>query len=46
MTEVFNHRWVGKLNALVDFLLAWKKMEELELPGLVVTGNNAVHILQ
>jgi hypothetical protein len=34
---------VGKPNAPVDFLLAWKKMEELEPPGLVVTGNNAVH---
>jgi hypothetical protein len=46
MTKVFNHRWVGKPNALVDFLLAWKKMEELEPLGLVVTGKNAVHILQ
>jgi len=32
---------VGTQNALTDFLLAQKKMAELEPPGLVVTNRNA-----
>ena len=40
-TYVSNSPCVGKQNALTDFLLAQKKMEELEPPGLVVTNRNA-----
>jgi hypothetical protein len=40
-TKVFNHPLVGKQNALTDFLLAQKKMAELEPPGLVVMERNA-----
>jgi hypothetical protein len=39
-TMVFNHPLVGKQNALTDFLLAQKKMAELEPPGLVVMEHN------
>jgi hypothetical protein len=40
-TMVFNHHLVGKQNALMDFLLAQKKMVELEPPALVVLERNA-----
>jgi hypothetical protein len=39
-TKVFNHPWVGKKNALTDFLLAQKKMAELEPLSLVVMEHN------
>jgi hypothetical protein len=32
---------MGTQNALTDFLLAQKKMAELEPPGLVVTNSNS-----
>ena len=41
ITHVFNCPCVGMQNALTDFLLAQKKMAELEPPGLVVTNRNA-----
>jgi hypothetical protein len=40
-TMVFNHPLVGKQNALTDFLLAQKKMAEMEPLGLVVMECNA-----
>jgi hypothetical protein len=39
-TKVFNHPLVGKRNAPTDFLLAQKKMAELEPSGLVVMEHN------
>ena len=40
-TQVFNRPCVGTQNALTDFLLAQKKMTELEPLGLGVTNRNA-----
>jgi hypothetical protein len=39
-TKIFNHPLVGKHNALTDFLLAEKKMVELDPPDLVVLERN------
>jgi hypothetical protein len=40
-TKIFNHPLVGKQNALIDFLLAQKKMAELEPPSLVEMERDA-----